>query len=201
MEHHARLRRWSDHVRDTFIGRTFPSRVIEMLDQLYIDVHEEDRSALLAGRGLFLYGGVGSGKTVYAAAAMCSVAQHLYVQQRRGLPAAQLITITRLLRTLRDAIASGGAEQDLIKLYSHDVWLLAIDDLGTEKLSDWTFQVMHEIINERYEHLLPTIVTTNADGLEGLATFLGDDRIPSRLSAVCVQRDFGNRDLRLDGQA
>jgi DNA replication protein DnaC len=36
-----------------------------------------------------------------------------------------------------------------------------LDDLGQEKVSDWTGEVIYTIVNARYNELLPTIATTN----------------------------------------
>ena len=39
--------------------------------------------------------------------------------------------------------------------------VLIIDDLGKEKPSEWVLEKLYYIINERYEHNKPIIVTTN----------------------------------------
>lgn len=44
--------------------------------------------------------------------------------------------------------------------------LVVLDDLGREKVSDWTGEVVYVLINTRYEHQRPTLVTTNLTGPE-----------------------------------
>jgi DNA replication protein DnaC len=39
--------------------------------------------------------------------------------------------------------------------------VLVLDDLGREKASDWTGEVIYALVNRRYEDLRPTVVTTN----------------------------------------
>lgn len=39
--------------------------------------------------------------------------------------------------------------------------LVVLDDLGREKVTEWTGETIYVLVNERYERLLPTIVTTN----------------------------------------
>lgn len=39
--------------------------------------------------------------------------------------------------------------------------LVVLDDLGREKVSDWTGEVIYSLVNGRYEHQLPTVVTSN----------------------------------------
>ena len=56
---------------------------------------------------------------------------------------------------------------------------LVLDDLGAEKSSPWVLERLTLIVNDRYENLLPTVVTSNLD-LELLEKQIGE-RIVSRL--------------------
>ena len=42
-----------------------------------------------------------------------------------------------------------------------NVPILALDDLGSERLSDWSIEVISLIITYRYNHQLSTLITTN----------------------------------------
>jgi DNA replication protein DnaC len=68
------------------------------------------------------------------------------------------------------------------------VKLLILDDLGAEKVTEWSMDKLDMLIDYRYDHQLPTIVTTNV-----LASQLGE-RIESRLkegiSAVIKASDY-----------
>lgn len=44
--------------------------------------------------------------------------------------------------------------------------VVVFDDLGREKVSDWTGETVYGIVNRRYEAMLPTVVTTNLTGSE-----------------------------------
>lgn len=44
--------------------------------------------------------------------------------------------------------------------------VVVLDDLGREKVSDWTGETLYALVNHRYEAMLPTIVTTNLSGAE-----------------------------------
>ncbi len=44
--------------------------------------------------------------------------------------------------------------------------VLILDDLGREKVSDWTGETIYVLVNGRYERCLPTIITTNLTGAE-----------------------------------
>lgn len=58
--------------------------------------------------------------------------------------------------------------------------VLVLDDVGTEKPSEWTRSTFYSILNSRIDDMLPTILTTNLT-LGELAGNL-DSRIASRLS-------------------
>jgi DNA replication protein DnaC len=53
--------------------------------------------------------------------------------------------------------------------------LLILDDLGAENPSSWALEKLFQLLNHRYSHRLPTVITTNAN-LDRL-----DPRIRSRL--------------------
>jgi DNA replication protein DnaC len=53
----------------------------------------------------------------------------------------------------------------VIRLHQHD-GLVVLDDLGREKSSDWTGELVYALVNARYESQLPTIVTTNLTSAE-----------------------------------
>lgn len=63
--------------------------------------------------------------------------------------------------------------------------LLVIDDLGAAKGSEWTEEVNYRLINHRYEHRLPTLITSNVLPRE-LGEALGE-RVTSRLVEMAAR--------------
>jgi DNA replication protein DnaC len=57
-----------------------------------------------------------------------------------------------------------------------------MDDLGTEKPSDWVIQTLYVIINSRYEEDKQTVITSNYS-LEEIRKNL-NDKIASRIIAM-----------------
>jgi hypothetical protein len=55
---------------------------------------------------------------------------------------------------------------------------LALDDVGASRISDWALEQIYGIVDFRWSHQLPVVVSTNKPSL---AALLGD-RIASRLS-------------------
>ncbi len=60
--------------------------------------------------------------------------------------------------------------------------LLLLDDLGAAKQSQWTEELTYRLVNHRYNHLLPTLVTTNLP-VADLREAIGD-RTASRLAEM-----------------
>lgn len=72
----------------------------------------------------------------------------------------------------------GISEMDIVNKYS-DVSFLIIDDIGAEKVSDWSRQMFYTLIDRRYRDMKQTVITSNMD-LEELANLI-DGRISSRI--------------------
>ena len=99
---------------------------------------------------LILLGEPGSGKTHLAAA----IGNHLTAQGK----AVVFAVVPDLLDTLRPG--RDGVYHNLLMAYQ-TAPLLILDDLGVEKGSDWTGEKLYQIVNYRYNHLLPLVVTSN----------------------------------------
>jgi DNA replication protein DnaC len=127
-----------------------------------------------AGRGLWLMGDVGTGKTTLA-----------MIVSKAALDAGRSVAIyslPRLLNLVRGAIETeAGMVGFLERLAAVD--LLHIDDLGVENTTEWVLEQLYSIVNTRYEDERAMIVTTNLR-YEELIAQLGE-RTVSRLVAIC----------------
>jgi DNA replication protein DnaC len=99
------------------------------------------------GRTLALGGEVGCGKTYAALAA--AHALHMVSREVRFFP------VVELWRKLRP-----GGEDDLIDAVV-DVDVLILDDLGSERATEWSAEQLWEIVNRRWLDKRSTIVTSN----------------------------------------
>lgn len=105
------------------------------------------------GDGLYIEGTNGTGKTHLAAA----IALQLIGE---GIPVI-CKTSSDLLQDIKKSFDSEGTkEHEVLDIYKK-VDLLIIDDLGKEQCSDWSMSTLYSILNDRYEDMKPTIVTTN----------------------------------------
>lgn len=134
------------------------------------------------GASLLLTGTYGTGKTHLATA----IANALLDD---GVPA-MYDTWAGHLQRLKDEFANG-ERRHLSLMKKVDV--LIIDDLGKDKLTEWNNEVLFEVINYRYEHRKPVVVTTNATPKEL------EDRCPavySRLCEICELIPMTGKDYR-----
>ena len=137
------------------------------------------------GKGLLLYGGVGTGKT-YAAAC---VANALIDSGRPCL----MTNFARILNTL------WGMEKDkqgyIDSMNRFD--LLVLDDLGTERRSEYAQEQVFNIIDSRYRSGLPLIITTNLD-IEDIKKpdNVGNSRIYDRVLEMCHPVEVAGKSRR-----
>ena len=85
-------------------------------------------------------------------------------------------------------------ESDIIERYS-DIDILYLDDLGTEKPSDWAIQVLYLLIDRRYSEMKRTIISSNLS-LNEISDRL-DDRISSRIAGMCEIIKMTGKDRRI----
>ena len=105
--------------------------------------------------GLIIMGESGVGKTHLAA----SIANRLIENDKIVLMGRLTTLLDMIKETFKDNTKS---ENELIELYSN-VDLIIIDDLGTEKISNWALEKLYTIIENRNENRLPIIITTRFD--------------------------------------
>ena len=144
----------------------------------------------------FIHGKIGSGKTIQAVFMMISEARICFVN--RQYSKVEFISVPELLLKFKDSYSSKEEDQmtekELVEYYS-TLPLLVLDDIGVERITDWSFQLLYIIINRRYENMKKTIFTSNFS-LSELAEKFGDDRIPSRIQQMCKIVKSKNVDYR-----
>ena len=134
------------------------------------------------GDSLLMIGAYGTGKTHLATA----IANHLLDS---GVPALY-DTWAGHLQRLRDEFDNG--ERRYLALMKK-VDVLIIDDLGKDKQTEWNDEILFEVVNCRYEHKKPIVITTNATPREL------EERHPavySRLCEICELITMIGKDYR-----
>ena len=116
---------------------------------------------------LLLMGSYGCGKTHLAAA----IANEVVSMGVETL----FLTVPDLLDWLRYSFSSDETTYESRFEEIKNIRFLVLDDLGTQNTTAWAREKLFQIINHRYTHKLPTVVTTNI-GLNEI-----DERVSSRL--------------------
>ena len=153
----------------TDIARTAPDQLREV--KRYV---RDIDANIAAGRGLWFWGDVGTGKTTLAMLVSKAAID--------GGHSVAIYSLPRLLSLLRESLdAEGGLVRLLDQLSAVD--LLHIDDLGAENSTEWVLEQLYSIVNARYENERAIVATTNLD-LDELRERLGK-RTVSRLVEIC----------------
>ena len=146
------------------------------------------------GRGAYLFGPVGTGKTHLASAVA-----------RMAVDAGMRVRVTDMpgvVARIRGTFGGTGSEEGVLAGLSR-CGLLVIDDLGKEPPTDWTLTQVFRVVNDRYETMRPTVVTSQYElkALGGRLSRNGDVdtalAIVSRLSEMCDKREMRGEDRRL----
>jgi DNA replication protein DnaC len=141
-----------------------------------------------AGRGLWFFGPVGTGKTTLA-----------MLVAKAALQAGRTVAIYSLPRLLNEIRDTFRAERSHVQLLDRltAVDLLHIDDVGAERTNDWVLEELYSIVNARYEDERSTMITTNIDDRDVLAQQI-TPRTVSRLTEMCEELPLLGDDHRLD---
>lgn len=139
-------------------------------------------------KGLYIHGGVGSGKThaVYA----------IFKKLKERNIMCRFHNTTELMFDIRRDFDRNPYDKmrwdERLPEYEG---VLILDDLGAERPTDYVAEVLYLIVNTRYNQKLPTIFTSNLPVAE-LAERIGD-RTASRIVEMCEIVKLDGVDRRL----
>lgn len=148
----------------------------------YVENFEEMKKR---GQGLLLFGEVGTGKTFISACIANALID-------KGYPC--LVTnFARLVNTLSGMF--DGKQNYIDNLNNFD--LLVIDDLSSERDTEYMGEIVQNIIDSRYRAGLPLIITTNLTSEElKKPAEIRKKRIYSRLFEMCFPIEVKGKDRR-----
>jgi DNA replication protein DnaC len=177
----ARLRGIDSVIPAKFRGVSFDRPPVTQMNEIVVRRVREYCGAIeqniASGRGLWLYGSSGTGKTTLA-----------MLVSRTALEAGRSVAIyslPKLLSRIRRTFDAETGEQSYSDLFERlaTVDLLHVDDLGAENRTEWVLEQLYALVNERYESQRSLVVTTNLEEHE-LEEQIGA-RVVSRLVEMC----------------
>ena len=168
-----------------------------------LEGHEDKK--LLAIRALdnkghvFVTGKCGTGKTHFGIGLLLDrFAENLYhneemerIDFRHAKP--YFLSAVEFFLELKDSF-DGVGEKAVLDKYTKP-YVLLIDDVGAEKISDWSRQIFYTLIDRRYVNMKPTITTSNLNMAEFAEKF--DDRVASRIADMGEIITLSGKDRRL----
>ena len=172
----AEMQKW------TFDKDDGKNEKITMIARKYVENFAEMKKQ---GKGLLLFGNVGTGKTFISAC----IANALIDKGNACL----VTNFSRLVNTIQGMFE--GKQEYIDSLNRFD--LLVIDDLASERDTEYMGEIIQTIIDSRYRAGLPLIITTNltAEELKHPAE-IRKQRIYSRLLEICTPIQVAGEDRR-----
>ncbi len=182
--HRERLARQADimlaRLPSKYRSADFPRADFGRQAFTWLEGYRDARRRAVPWRNLAILGGVGTGKTWTA----CAIARALLMEDTVPVT---VVTVADMLAAIRPA--TGGMDVDLLHFSAAPV--LVLDDLGTERLTEWGSEQLYRLADERCRNDRPTIVTSNLSG----------DQIKATYDRRTVERLFGGAMLiQLTGQ-
>lgn len=147
---------------------------------------------------LYMHGPKGTGKTTAACRVLKAFVRKY---QSDGHVSARFVDLPDWLASMR---RWGDAEEDAYQRAA-GVRMLVLDDLGKGKPTDWAMERVFRLINDRYKHRRPTIITSQYDlGTLGQRCAINGDietaeGMVSRIGKRGMDIRFDGPDLRLIG--
>lgn len=166
--------------------------------QEYAAGFSDRRSGEDCGKGLFLVGVRGVGKSHLAAAITNAV-----IGQGVGVI---FTTAYDLLARIKATYSTQDIDEGAVLNVYRTIPLLVIDDPGKEQPTEWSLSRLYSIIDYRYRNLLPVIITSNygdKELVERLTPQYGDRQtalaLVDRLFEMCLAVPMGGQSWRSGG--
>jgi len=170
LEQEIRARIHDAGIPKRFRGKTIPNLVLNPKMKKTVKAVQKYAVTVKDGEGfgcsLIMCGKPGTGKTHIGCAlviAMCQVMRSRYV------------TVSALMRDVKSTYRqnSDRHEEDVLHFWGSEIGFLVIDEVGVQFGTETEKLIFYEIINRRYENMLPTVLISNLD-LDELTDFVGE---------------------------
>ncbi len=144
--------RYRDATLDSYPVTPSTAHVVAQLREYVADCRTRE------GRSVLMHGDYGTGKTGLAIGAMRAAIEEHAID-------ALFVTLVDLLNEIRTGYGprgdGDGKGADELQRLVRETGLLVLDDLGADRPTEWSCEVLFGLINYRYSHNLRTIFTSN----------------------------------------
>lgn len=161
--------KWMEKIFGTIEGQEQVKQIINT----YLDSFSKYQQQ---GRGIYLWGKPGRGKTHF----LTALCQEII---KRHLVPSIFITEEHLYRKIRETFDDPKViESEVFKKF-HNIPCLFIDDLGATKPTPWKSEVLTSLLDYRLNNNLPTFFTSNYS--LGEYEQISHERLGSRIHEIC----------------
>ena len=188
------IRRYKSSIGIRYRNKTFSNYDKTKNPKAYEDCLNYARNIgenIKQGKGLFLSGSVGTGKTHLLGAIIDYTAR----VKKQYICYYNVVSLLNAIRfTFKQKYTELQTTEEITTdLKRYDV--LMIDDLGTENLTDWASEILFDIIDYRYSNLRATIISTNLTDVEIKERV--SERMMSRIYEMSKGVKFTGQDQRV----
>lgn len=179
------------------VGKRFTSAELTQFSKEYQKIGQEEDS-------LFITGPRGTGKTHFLCACMKRFLRDKInageinpdaLMTTRKQPV-RFVSVPELLLEFKNSYRDDAEQSETAILEKYtNMELLVLDDLGAERVSEWSVQMLYMLIDRRNRDMKPTMISSNLK-LAEVADQL-DDRIASRIAEMCYEARLRGQDIRL----
>ncbi|NLD46579.1 MAG: ATP-binding protein [Clostridiaceae bacterium] len=181
----------------------------ESARKVCLNYARNDEAIFKYGKGLFLQGPVGTGKTHLSVATLRAIVESnidtfgcrssenpIYGDKEYGGYSCAMISTAELLELFRQSSSAKKLKHAAVELHrlAKISEIIILDDIGIEYPSDWSQELLFSIIDLRYRMQRATILTSNC-ALKDLEERLGK-RIVSRVFQMCEGVKVEGEDYR-----
>lgn len=161
---------------------------------------------ITAGQWVFLHGPAGCGKTHRAVQILHAHFSRVgrpvpsswrpWHHEKRPAAGPQFVDWPTYLDGQRRAFSPEDGENESWRVIGNPSPVI-LDDLGSERPTDFAVDTLNSVISNRYNACAPTVITSNLT-LDAIASAYGD-RIASRIREAAIVADQAGIDWRLKG--
>ena len=165
-----RKQQWKKKAKQKIVD-TLPTRIAERFTSY--DFSNLPKKKITS---LFVWGAAGTGKTVACAHYYVDFIKQLYVEHSSFNKTHYFVVLSKLIADLQGDL---DASSNLMKQYM-ECDLLVLDEFGAKKMTEYVYDQIYLIVNERYLSMLPTIINSNFS-LAEIGKQFDDERIIRRI--------------------
>lgn len=165
-----REQQWEEHEKHKF----------SITPRIDAELHKYTYPVVEYKSGLYIWGKVRTGKTLLAIYLLYTKLRNNFIE---NIFESHAFAVTEdLLQEIRNSYnkkEGTRSEQEILDFYSN-VDILVLDDIGVRPTNDWSYTILYQIINNRYEKYKTTIFTSNCS-IKQLSHKMGDHRVVRRI--------------------